>query len=97
MNDLSEKEINLLKLYQKLSSSKPSKVNRLAVEVVPPIIFTVLGIITGNILFFVLVILLLVIFNVIKVIKQETNINLLKSISVKIVGDISSYESNDKT
>lgn len=91
---LSEEEKQLLKKYQDLSSSLPDLINRLAVEIIPPIIFMAMGIYTGQILWFILVIIIMVSYNVFRVIKQRKYIQNLKSISEKTIGKASDNEKN---
>jgi len=88
--ELSKEERELLKQYQVLSDSIPRLVNRVAVEVVPPIIFVALGLCTGDAVWFVVVITLMVIYNVQRVLRQYKNIVKLKSISKKAIGDVKS-------
>lgn len=66
----------------------PSLVNRVAVEIVPPIIFVAIGIYTGQIIWFLVLITLMVIYNVQRVLRQYKNIVKLKSISKKTIGTV---------
>jgi hypothetical protein len=86
--DISEEEKQLLKQYQTLSDSMPSLVNRVAIEVVPPFIFVTIGLSTGQVVWFLFVITLMVIYNVQRVLRQYKNIIKLKSISKKAIGSI---------
>ena len=86
--EFSEKEQKLLKQYQSLSTSMPSLTNRLAVEVIPPIVFVTIGIYTGKIIWFIVLVALMVLYNVQRVIRQHKNITMLNSISKKSIGDI---------
>lgn len=74
-----------------------TKLNRLAVELIPPVFFMALGFITGKNAFFIMVIVVLVAFNVFRVMKQVTTIELLKSISIKVIGKIEENSSEPKT
>lgn len=86
--EISEDEKELLKQYQSLSVTMPSLVNRLAIEVVPPIIFVAIGLYTGQVVWFVVLIVLMVIYNVQRILRQYKNIIKLKSISEKTIGTI---------
>ncbi len=86
--ELSEEEKKLLSQYQILSSSIPNFANRIAVEIVPPIIFVGLGLYTGQILWFLILIAMLVFYNLQRVIRQYKNIVRLKSISEKTLGTL---------
>lgn len=86
--DISEEEKELLKQYQSLSKSMPSLLNRVAVEVVPPAVFVAIGWFTGEAIWFVVVIALMVIYNVQRVLRQYKNIAKLQSISEKAIGKI---------
>jgi hypothetical protein len=86
--ELSEKEKELLKQYQSLSDSMPSLANRVAVEVVPPAIFVAMGLFTGQAVWFLVVIALMVVYNVLRVFRQYKNIVKLKSISMKTIGSV---------
>lgn len=87
--EISEEEKELLKQYQSLSDSMPSLANRLAIEVVPPALFVAIGIFTGQVIWFVVVIAFMVIYNVQRVLRQYKNIVKLKSISKKTIGNVS--------
>lgn len=86
---LSEEERELLKQYQRLSETMPGLINRLAVEIIPPIIFVSIGLYTGKIIWFLTLIMLMVVYNVQRVLRQYKNIVKLRSISVKTIGIIS--------
>jgi hypothetical protein len=90
--EFTEEEQKLLKKYQSLSTSVPSLINRVAVEIVPPVIFVTLGIYAGKIIWFIVLILLMVIYNVQRVIRQHKNIEKLNSISKKTIGNIDEGE-----
>ncbi len=94
MNDekLSLEEKELLKQYQTLSSSIPSLVSRLAVEVVPPIIFMVVWFFSGQVLYLIVLIGLMVFYNVQRVLRQYKNIVKLNSISKKTIGIVQENE-----
>ena len=87
--EISEEEKELLRQYQSLSDSMPSLANRVAIEVVPPVIFVVIGLFTGQVIWFLVVITLMVIYNVQRVFRQYKNILKLRSISKKTIGKIS--------
>lgn len=93
---LSEEEKILLKQYQELSGSLPSLTNRIAIEVVPAIIFTAAAIYTGKIIWFIVLIILMVFYNVQRVVRQHKNIKKLKSISEKTIGNISENKKPNK-
>lgn len=86
--DITEKEKELLKQYQTLSDSIPSLVNRVAVEVMPPAFFVAIGLVTGQAIWYLVVITLMVVYNVQRVVRQYRNIVKLKSISEKMIGNV---------
>ena len=92
--ELSEEEQKLLKQYQTLSTSLPSLANRVAIEVVPAIIFVSLGMYTEKIIWFVVLITLMVTYNVQRVLRQYKNIKKLNSISKKAIGNIDENKKN---
>jgi hypothetical protein len=85
---LSEDEQKLLEQYQKLPTSLPYRLNRVAVEIVPPAIFVGLGIYTRQMSWFIVVIALMVIYNVQRVLRQDAIIRRLQSISHKVIGPV---------
>ena len=89
---LTEEERALLKQYQSLSKSIPSLVNRLAVEIVPPIVFIGLWLYTGEALYLVVLIAIMVLYNVQRVLRQYKNIVKLNSISKKTIGEADEKE-----
>lgn len=84
--DFTVEERQLLEQYQKFPLNLASKANRIAVEVIPPVIFVLLGILRDRSLYFIAVICLLVSFNVLRTLRQSRMIQLLKSISIKTIG-----------
>ncbi|MEQ1485298.1 hypothetical protein [Methyloglobulus sp.] len=90
MNDFefTKEEKELLRQYQKISPKILSLLNRLSVEVIPPIIFIVIWFYTGRVIYLIALIAILVIFNVQRVLRQYKNILLLNSISKKTIGEI---------
>ena len=92
--DLTEEERKLLSQYQSLSESMPSLINRLAIEVVPPVVFVGIGLYTGQVIWFLVLITLMVTYNVQRVLRQYKNIIKLRSISKKAIGI---YNGNSKT
>ncbi|UTA47572.1 hypothetical protein L1F30_15630 [Simiduia sp. 21SJ11W-1] len=86
--EISKEEKELLKQYQSLSDSMPSLASRVAIEVVPPAIFVAIGLFTGQVIWFLVVITLMVVYNVQRVLRQYKNIIKLKSISEKTIGSI---------
>jgi len=94
--ELENEEIKLLEKIQKYPMTKFRKINRYAVEIIPPAIFISPAIITGNEIFYILLIIILVIFNVFQIYRQSKIINLYKFISVKILGQINEVKA-DKT
>ena len=86
--DLSNEERKLLELYQKLPTSLSSLINRLVVEIVPPVIFIFLGLYTGNVIWFLAIIVTMASFNIHRVLRQFKNIDLLMKISKKVLGEI---------
>lgn len=87
--EISEEEKKLLMQYQSLSDSIPNLINRIVIEVVPPALFVVIGLFTGDVIWFLIVIALMVIYNIQRVLRQYKNIVNLKSISQKTLGNIS--------
>ena len=88
MMEITEEEKELLKQYQTLSDSMPSLANRVAIEVVPPAIFVAIGLVTGQVIWYLVVITLMVVYNVQRVLRQYKNIVKLKSISEKAIGNV---------
>lgn len=85
--EFSEEEKKLLKQYQNLPASMTNLVKRLAVEIIPPVIFIFLGLYTGRIVWFIVLIILMVFYNVQRIVRQHNNIKKLNSISLKAIGD----------
>ena len=83
-----EQEVHLLELYQKLPSNRASHINRIAVEIIPPFILIAMGIIKDSQVFPIMAVIVAMIFNVRRAIKQPVLHSLLKSISIKIIGEI---------
>lgn len=82
--NLSDEELQLLKKYQKLSTSSLSQINRVAVEIIPPVIFVGIGLYLDKIEWFLALITLMVAYNVKRVIRQQKYIALLRSIAEKV-------------
>ena len=70
------------------SISIPGLSNRLAVEIVPPVILVAIWFYTGSVTYLIVLIAILVIYNVQRVFRQYRNIAKLKSISKKIIGEV---------
>lgn len=85
--EISDQELDLLKKYQVLGAGKGSVANRLAVEIVPPIVFVAIGFYTGSYTWFIVLISAMVFYNVQRVIRQTKAIKLLNSISEKVVAE----------
>lgn len=81
---LSQTEQALLAQYQRLPAGRWYFLNLLAVEVVPPTVFVALWIFTGQELFLLLLIAVLVLFNVLRVLRQRRTRALLASIAGKL-------------
>lgn len=92
--ELSKEEEKLLKQYQTLSASLPSLINRVAIEVVPAIIFVSIGIYTEKFIWFIVLVTLMVTYNVQRVLRQYKNIIKLNSISKKTIGNINDNKKN---
>jgi hypothetical protein len=90
--NLSDDEKKLLEQYQVLSNSNPKFLNRLAVEIIPPIVFVCLGLYTGEIVWFLVLIVIMVTYNVQRGIRQYKNIERLRSISIKIIDTVNGKE-----
>lgn len=84
---LKNEEKQLLEQYKTLSNSTLNIANRLAVEVVPPIVFVAIGIIRDEIIWFLLLITIMVFYNVQRVIRQQRNLKTLKSLSDKLLNE----------
>jgi len=81
--NLSDKERMLLKQYETFSSSRTSLINRLAVEVVPAIIFITLGLYTEKVIWFIVLIMVMVTYNVQRILRQNSYSKSLNSIAHK--------------
>ena len=86
--DLTEEEKELLTQYQSLSESMPRLMNRLAVEIVPALIFVGIGLYTGKVIWFLMLVTLMVVYNVQRVLRQYKNIVKLRSIAKKVIDSI---------
>ena len=86
--EISKEERDLLIQYQSLSKSMPSFSKRLAIEIVPPVIFVAAWSYTNNAIYLIVLILVMVFYNIQRVVRQYKNIASLKSISVKTIGEI---------
>lgn len=84
--EFSEPEMKLLRHYQAFSQSRVGRLNRLAVEIVPPIVLLAIGLVKDSHVYAIITILLLITFNVKRVLNQDKTIPLLKSISIKSIG-----------
>ena len=82
---LSREEKELLEQYKTLSDSMSSLTNRVAVEIVPPIVFVAIGLYTGKVFWFIVLISLMVAYNVQRVLRQYKNIEKLRSIAQKAI------------
>ena len=91
-SELTEDEKVLLKQYQTLSTSLPNLANRLAVEVVPAVVFVMMWFFTGNVTPLIILISLMVIYNVQRVLRQHKTYKKLHSISKKSIGDVCDEE-----
>lgn len=87
--EFSEQELDLLKKYQVLNAGKSGFASRLALEIIPPIVFVVIGFYTGSFTWFIVLIVALVFYNVQRVIRQSKVLSLLNSISKKVVAETS--------
>lgn len=94
--DFSNEEIKLLEQYQKLSVSLPSIINRLAVEILPPMFFIFLGLYSGKVIWFIAVITIMAFFNIQRVLRQFKNIERLMNISKKVLGNINDQKNITK-
>ena len=81
---LSPQEQTLLTQYQRLPTGRWHFLNQLTVEVVPPAIFVGLWVWTQQELFLLLLIAILVLFNVLRVLRQRRTRALLASIAAKL-------------
>lgn len=81
---LSPTEQALLAQYQCLPTGRWHFLNLLAVEIVPPAVFVALWAFTGRELFLLLLIAVLVLFNVLRVLRQRRTRALLASIASKL-------------
>jgi hypothetical protein len=87
--ELTNEEKELLRQYQTLSTKLPGLFSRLAVEIIPPIVFVALWAYTGSTSYLITLIAILVMYNVQRVVRQYKNIVKLVSISKKTVGEVS--------
>ena len=87
--NFSQEELNILEQYRKLSSSKARTLNLYAVEIIPPAILVALGFVTGRPLFFIGLICILVLYNIVRVYRQTSYGVHLKSIAEKICSYLS--------
>jgi hypothetical protein len=85
---LTKEEEELLRQYQKLSTSVPSVAGRLAVEIIPASIFIGAWIYTGHALYLVVFIAALVGYNIQRILRQYKNLLKLRSISKKTIGEV---------
>ena len=85
--NFTEEETMLLKQYQQFPTGVSSLARRLVVEIVPPIVFVALGLITGRSLWFLALIIMLVGYNIQRIVRQQKSIRLLRQISQKVIGE----------
>lgn len=90
--NLSPEELKVLEQYRKLSSSKAKTINLYAVEIIPPAILIVLGLVTERIIFFIGLICILVLSNVFRIYRQTSYKEHLKSIAEKICSYVSEHK-----
>ncbi len=89
--NLSPEEIKVLEQYRKLSSSKAKIINLYAVEIIPPVILVTLGLATERTIFFIGLIIILVLYNILRVYRQASYKEHLRSIADKVCLYISTY------
>ena len=80
-----EAELELMKSYSTMSSNTASSANRWAVEIVPPALLVILGIVMNSITYPIAGVLVLVSFNIARLRKQRLIALHLKSISEKVL------------
>ncbi|RYY04025.1 MAG: hypothetical protein EOO53_03790 [Gammaproteobacteria bacterium] len=90
--NLSLEELKVLEQYRKLSLSKAKIINLYAVEIIPPAILVVLGLVTGRTIFFIGLICILVFYNILRVYRQTSYKEHLKSIAEKISSYVSAHK-----
>ncbi|MEN9353396.1 MAG: hypothetical protein RL318_721 [Fibrobacterota bacterium] len=83
--ELTSEEVGLLRSYSALPTNPSSHWNRLAVEIVPPLMFIGLWAFTGHATYLMFLILALVGYNVLRVSRQRRNIHILKSLATKLL------------
>jgi len=86
VDELTNQEKALLRQYQTLSTSLPSLTNRLAVEIVPASVFGLMWYFSGNVAPLLLLILIMVFYNIQRVLRQHKIYKTLNSISQKAIG-----------
>ena len=82
--NLTQQERALLKKYQSLNSDRATMIGRLAIEILPPVLFVAIGLYTGSITWFLVLITVLVFYNVQRVLRQAKILKLLSAISEKV-------------
>lgn len=85
--ELSAQEKALLAQYQQLPAGKGRLLHLLAVEIVPPALFVGLWWWSGEVLFLLTLVALLVFFNLLRVLRQRKTRALLASLSSKLLGE----------
>ncbi|MBN56848.1 MAG: hypothetical protein CMI04_04045 [Oceanospirillaceae bacterium] len=81
----------LIDAYSKLPVKLSQRINIWAVEIIPPSIFISLGLYNDKKIYLIAAIFMLVLFNIIRLIKQEKTVRLLRSISNKLKMDTDKY------
>lgn len=82
--NLSPEEIKVLEQYRKLSASKAKIINLYAVEIIPPAILVTLGLVAGRTIFLIGLIFILVSYNILRVYRQVSYKEHLRSIADKV-------------
>ncbi len=81
----------LIDAYSKLPVKLSQRINIWAVEIIPPSIFISLRLYNDKKIYLIAAIFMLVLFNIIRLIKQEKTVRLLRSISNKLKMDTDKY------
>lgn len=81
----------LIDAYSKLPVKLSQRINIWAVELVPPSIFVFFGLYHDNKIYLIAAIFMLILLNIIRLIKQEKTVRLLRSISKKLKMDTDKY------
>lgn len=92
----SKSELELIENFSNYRTGFGGLVSRWAVEIVPPVALIIIGITTGSQVYPIAAVLVLVFFNVFRLVRQNSIAVELKSISEKILGSnseqLDSYE-----